>query len=262
MVQKLVHLYNFYNANFRAPGQPNISYGIQPVIEQVMLIGDSLTWQNNNPGPPGITTTLVNQGWGAGNVKVDGLVGRSIINGVAPYIPSTQDVINSQRALGYNPRTWCFSLITNDEWDTDAGWTAKVNTVLDLVKSVPHSSGLKYRIFWIGGPTYRPDIQAGAPYNTRFSRFQTVMDTIAASRVPADFEFISTINICALIHNGRDETGLWLDSGSDVTGRHMTTAGYTLRNSLSIPYILPPTQNILTEDGLPILTEAGDPIYA
>ena len=259
---KIVHLYNFFNASLRSPGRANIPYGVQPVAEQVGWIGDSLTWQNNNPGPSAITTQLVNQDWGDGNVKVDGLVGRSIINGVAPYIPSSQDVIDSWRALGFNPRTWVFALITNDEWDTDSGWTTKINTLLAKVLSVSHSSGKKYRIFWIGGPAYRPDIQAGAPYSTRYSRFQSVVDTIAATRVPADFEILTSINITALIHNGRDETGLWLDSGSDATGRHMTATGYTLRNTLSVPYILPPSQVIQTEAGLDILTESGAPLYA
>lgn len=259
MVQKLVYLYNLYNGALRSPGQTPNPYPAWSSADQIGFIGDQLTDQNGNPGTTSIMSRLVTQGWGAGNVMIDALSGRTISNGSGV---TTQNVIDSWRSLGFNPRTFCFALITNDDFDTDVNWTAKVNAVLDKVLEMPHQSGLKYRIFWIGGPAYRADIQAGAPYSTRYSRFQTVMDTIRASRVPSDFELISCINITAYIHNGRDETGLFLSAGSDATGRGMTTAGYTVRNDGSIPMLFPPSQNIFTEDGLPIFTEAGDPIYA
>lgn len=212
------------------------------VGQQVGWVGDSLTYQDGT-GQANIKTLLVANGWAnTTDTRVDGLIGRSIINGVAPYIPSSQDVINTWRAGGFNPRTWVIALITNDEWDTDPNWTTKVNTLLDLIVSVPHASGLPYRVFWVGGPIYRADVAAAnAPtYANRATRFAAVMASIRTARLAAgQIGEMTYIDFPALYRNGRDETGHW--QAGDATGRHMTPTGYGVRNGLTVPLVTLPT---------------------
>lgn len=189
---------------------------------------------------------LVANGWpNTTATRVDGLIGRSIINGVAPSIPSSQDVVNTWRAGGFNPRTWVIALIMNDETDTDAGWTSKVNTLLDLIVSMPHASGLPYRIFWVGGPLYRADIAAAnAPtYAQRATRFAAVVASIKTARLAAgQIGEMTYIDFPALYRNGRVETNDW--QSGDATGRHMTQAGYAVRNSLTAPLVLLPSAGL------------------
>lgn len=209
--------------------------------EQVGWIGDSLTYQDGT-GQANIKAALVTNGWpNTNDTRVDGLIGRSIINGVAPYIPSSQDVVNTWRAAGFNPRTWVFALITNDEWDTDANWTTKVNTLLNLIVSVPHASGLPYRVFWVGGPIYRADVAAAnsPTYANRATRFTAVMASIRTARLAAgQIGEMTYIDFPALYRNGRDETGHW--QSGDGTGRHMTQTGYGIRNSITVPLVTLP----------------------
>lgn len=211
-------------------------------IREIGWIGDSLTYQDSGNGQTAIKNLLVAGGWqNTNSTRVDGLVGRSIINGVAPYIPSSQTVIDTWRADGFNPRTWCFALVTNDEWDTDSGWTTKVNTLLAKVKEVPHSSGLPYRIFWVGGPIYRQDIaDANSPtYANRATRFAAVMASIRTAQLAGgQIGEMTYIDFPALYRNGRDETGHW--QSGDSTGRHMTATGYGVRNAVTVPLVTPP----------------------
>lgn len=237
----MTYLYWWDSGYLRCPGRTPIP--LTPAVEQVGWIGDSLTYQDGSGnGMANIKAALVTNGWlNTTDTRVDGLIGRSIINGVAPYIPSSQDVITTWRSAGFNPRTWVFALVTNDEWDTDGGWTAKVNTLLAKVKEVPHASGLPYRVFWVGGPLYRQDVaDANSPtYANRATRFAAVMASIRTTQLAGgQIGEMTYIDFPALYRNGRDEAGHW--QAGDATGRHMTATGYGVRNSLTVPLVTLP----------------------
>lgn len=213
-----------YAAAWRRVGGTDIT---DQAAAHVGWIGDSLT--------AGMTPATVESALRAtfADARCDGLVGRSIIDGVAPYIPSSQDVVSAWRASGYNPRTWVIALVTNDEWDTNSGWTTKINTLLDLITSVPHGEG-PYRVYWVG-LTYRPDVNVVEPAASRVARWVTVAHSVADARTDCT---VLPLDWNALMHDGRDETGLW--DLNDSTGRHMTSSGYALRRSVLVPLIVPP----------------------
>lgn len=208
------HNDGWWYANQRPP--------ISAVTTQLGYIGDSLTYQNgsgclaNGGSGQDVLNSLTSKTF-ATNTVVDGLIGRSIVD--AGPTPLTQDVINSWRSDGIDPQSWVMALGSNNVGATDQQWTTYIGTALDAVAA---GSKAAYTVYWIGitfSPTYNDD---------RSTRFTSVMESVAAARsdkitmVPIDYD--------SLIHNGRDESDIWL--ASDTSGRHMTTDGYALRNQI------------------------------
>lgn len=174
-------------------------------------IGDSLTYQD---GSTAARDTLIAAGWPDTKTRVDGLIGRAIIDGTA--LPSSQEVVNSWRADGFDPKTWIIALGSNNVGATDANWVNWCGQMLDLIAA---GEG-PYVVYWVG-IAFRDD-----PADTRTSRFQAVLDGLVGARPNID---LRPLDWNAYVHNGRDETGLW--QTGDATGRHMTPTGYALRNN-------------------------------
>jgi hypothetical protein len=158
-----------------------------------------------------VETAEVAVGWSAANVRVDGLISRSI-NGTG-VTPSAPQVIATWRAGGFNPTTWIIALGTNGSGNDLATQKGYINSLLDTIAA--GTTGV-HKVFWVG-------LAYLDPANADSLRFLQAMTEVDAARtdlnmVPIDYN--------ALLHNGRDETGLW------ASDPHMTTAGYTLRNQI------------------------------
>lgn len=207
------------SAKFSDPAAPS---NVAPVVSAtssaahtniVGYIGDSLTFQDGN-GATNIPASLASLGLNTTNLKVNGVVGRSISQNVAPWPTSgTTDIINSWRAGGYHPNYWIFALSSNDFDASIATLQSRVNTVLDLAITEPIT-----KVLWIG-PAIQPSPTTYTA--TQITNIYTALNNVAAARTDLDMEVFDLRNA----FNGVDQTGYWTDD------RHMSTAGYAARNT-------------------------------
>lgn len=176
-------------------------------INGIGYIGDSLTYQAGSTAP---YDSLIAAGWT--NVIVNGVTGRSITGG--NVTPTTDDVLSGWKTQGFNPRLWITPLGANNLGATDSQWTSMINTFLDKIQSFNGS----HVVYW-------PCLGLRLDKNdSRVTRFLSVMRAIPQRPGLT----VKPLDWSSYIHNGRDETGLW--NLSDTTGRHMTFAGYKIRN--------------------------------
>lgn len=163
-------------------------------------------------------------GYDTSTLLWNGLVGRTIVNAGGGSTPSSETVISGWRTAGNHPKVWLVGLITNDYGRTETNWRADMKTLLDLIAVDPVT-----RVLWVG-PAYGP--QANATVLSQTPTMRAMLADIAATsdtaKKPAgmDFRYFDLHAAFQAI----DTTGMW--DGSDNTGRHMTTAGYTKRLEL------------------------------
>ncbi|TIC81960.1 SGNH/GDSL hydrolase family protein [Nocardioides sp. GY 10127] len=176
------------------------------------FVGDSLTYQDDSDA---VAESLADARF-LGS-RVDGLIGRPISADTAGT--SSLEVISSWRDDGFDPRYWCVPLGANERNATDSQWRTHITEVLDAIASGDRSD---YVVLW-PGLVFSPDVDMA----DAVGRFNALLDTIAGERT--DLTLLG-YDMDAAIHDGRDESGLWLSS--DTTGRHMTAAGYAVRNQV------------------------------
>lgn len=193
-------------------------------------VGDSLLYQ---AGSDGQRQAFIAAGWPASDVRTDGVTGRPIPDG--SVLPTASDVINTWRASGFDPATWVIALGSNNFGGTDAQWTTWIKEKIDQIAA---GSRAHYTLYWVGLVLRRnPAPTAANQTEATVNRFQAVIDAPALKTYNPKVTF-KPININALLHNGRDETGLWT-TGTD--GRHMTAPGYAIRNQLIAAAVTPDT---------------------
>jgi len=194
-------------------------------------IGDSLTEQSG-PGPANIAASLVPLGFTTSNSKIDGLSGRSISQNVPPWpSPGTIQVMQAWRAGGFHPDLWLMALSSNDYDASISTLQSRVNLVLDeaLLETVS-------KVLWIG-PAIQPTPTSITP--TQVANIYTALNNVAAAR--SDVEMV--VYDLRAAYNAYDpvQSGWWTDD------RHMTTLGYSVRNSLIAGFIedeMPTTGNV------------------
>lgn len=187
-------------------------------------IGDSLTVQNVANGPRDSLYGAF--GYTAANLKVDGVVGRSIVNGVPPYTPTSQEVVATWRAGGFHPHLWTVGLISNNFGQSLTQLKTAINTLLDVLMTEPPVT-----VMWVG--PVLPAESSTALKNQIPTMYQA-LNEVAAARTDLTMR---VFDISSALHNGRDETGLWNFGNDSPAFRHMTNAGYTLRNQLIAQFI-------------------------
>lgn len=199
-----------------------------PAPSLLAVIMDSLgtSWPANDGGAA-TRAALVAAGWpDTSAVRVDALTSRRIAG--SAVTPTTETAINTWRSGGFDPKTWVIGLGTNNRDDTETELTTKVNTVLDLIASNAATSGRTvgdpYIVHWIGFAL------RDTPADSRTLLFQNVLKSISTARAGTVIRLLPW-DWNSYVHNGRDETGLWIGSGSDAAGLHYLTPGYTLRNN-------------------------------
>lgn len=167
------------------------------------MIGDSLTYQAG-PGAANLTSLLVTSGWSSSNITINGLIGRSIINGAS----SSQSVLDAWWLAGLNPKYIIIALGANNKNATDANWNSYINALLNYI-------GTGHTIYWVN-----QGFQDAT--DSRVLAFNTRLNTIAAGRAdlfPLDWNTAAPHSIVAD----------WL--AGDPDGVHMVTAGYVVRNA-------------------------------
>lgn len=173
----------------------------------VAIIGDSLTYQNGN-GTYELTQKLVAAGYDPSNIYIWGVGGKKLTTADTSGKTTMQNIADARVQLQHVD-TWIIALGTNNAGNTDAAFTQGVNTVLDTI-------GSQERVVWISMAFYKIT-------NNNAARFNPILSATVEARVNGDFVDWNTY-----IHNGRDETGLWV---YPVDYTHMTTAGYDIRNN-------------------------------
>ncbi len=198
------------------------------------LIGDSTTDRSGlGTGPDGTVEAAIvgnGQGWTNARVRVNGLTSRTINydNGVHP---TGVEQIAAWRTEGFDPGTWAFALGGNGGASDQAQQQAWIMDLLNAVAAGPQSS---YRVVIYG-------FARQSPTDADAARFWTALQAVT----PPSKVTLTRVNYNNLIHftsgtTARDETGLW--QTTSATEAHMTSAGYTLRDQLMVPYLTaPPT---------------------
>lgn len=191
---------------------------IMPTLDTVglMVIGDSQVAQiggaGNGDGGAVEAGLVTYGGWDAAHVKVDGLSGRSIIG--TATLPSAPQVVQTTRIGGFDPKTWLILLGGNGIHEDLTSQKSYINGLLDVI--VNSTTGV-YRVYW--GNVVRQD-----QGDIEVDRFWQALTEVQAVRTDCE---LLPFNLDSLIHNGRDETGLW-----NVDGVHMSSTGYAIRNQI------------------------------
>lgn len=184
------------------------------------VIGDSLSNQIGlGTGDGGaVEVSLVKSGWDAAHVRVDGEVGRPIVNTVSGT--SMQTVVDTWRADGFDPATWVLANMSNNLGATDAQWTTWLGQALAKI-----AEGGNTYVVYIVSIGLRADIDNGTAGGVA-ARFLAVLKALVS---PSNVT-LRIVDYNAAIRAYDSVSGLW--DLSDATGRHMLTAGYTQRNEI------------------------------
>jgi hypothetical protein len=194
--------------------------------KKVAVIGDSLTYQTGS-GVANITAKYVSAGYTAGNISVYGVGGKPITAADSTGKTTVQNIADARTKLG-TVDAWVIALGTNNTSDTDATFTSNVNTVLNAIGSTD-------KVVWIGLSYY-------SAANTNASHFNPLLSSAVGAKSNAKYADWNSF-----IHNGRDETGLWVYP-TDST--HMTDTGYVIRNQ----YYVDQTPATGSNPGTPVIT--------
>lgn len=179
----------------------------------VAVIGDSLTYQNGL-GEANITQKLVDDGYSASNLYVYGVGGKKITAADSKGKTTVQNIADARTKLG-NVDIWLIALGTNNVSDSQTTFVNNMNTVLNTIGSTD-------KVVWVGVGFYRVTNANAAKVNP------LIQSTVGGYGNAAYADWNS------YIHNGRDETGLWIYP-TDST--HMTDAGYAIRNGYYLQQI-------------------------
>lgn len=182
-------------------------------------IGDSLTVGGMSEG---LQPAIEELGYDASSLRIDGLIGRSIVDGVPPYVPSSQDVVTTWRQDGFHPNVWLIALVSNDFGKSKDELKLSMNKLIDVIDDEPVRT-----VLWVG-PIVKPGSELQSQVDdTMYPALSEVMSERAGS---ID---IKLLNLQAAIRDrqlAEEVRVLWTDD------RHMTAEGYRLRNQLIVEF--------------------------
>ena len=192
--------------------------------DRIAYLGDSLTRQDTD-GSPKVNASLGTLGWDTNHRRVDGHVGRPIIgtNQLTAAAQSSEAVVAAWRAENWRPAVWVVALGANNIFNSQASWTADMNGLLDLIAVDGHA-----RVYIVGQVFQLASENPGSTYAGTEGTMQARWDAIAAARTDLDVHPVDLHGMWRAHFAGGSEAGYW--TGGD--GRHMTSAGYDLRNQL------------------------------
>lgn len=179
----------------------------------VAVIGDSLTYQDGL-GEKAIAQALVDDGYGASNVYVYGIGGKKITAKDSRGKTTVQNIAEARAKLA-TVDIWVIALGTNNVGDSTTTFSANVNAVLDAI-------GPDDRVVWVNLAFYRIT-------NSNAAKFNPLLQAAVSARPHASYADWNSF-----IHDGRDETGLWV---YPVDATHMTQAGYAARNAFVLTQV-------------------------
>lgn len=192
------------------------------------FIGDSTTDRSGlGTGPNGTVEAAIvanGAGWTNTRVRVNGLTSRTINydNGVHP---TGVEQVAAWRTEGFDPGTWAIALGGNGGASNQAQQQTWINDILSAIAAGPQSS---YRVIMFG---FARQDSADADAIRFWAALQAVT---APSKIT-----LTKVDYNSLLHNGRNETGLWQSTAP--TEAHMTSAGYTVRDSIIVSYLTAPS---------------------
>lgn len=178
-------------------------------------VGDSLTEQGD--GGVAAAQSLYPLGYDPTNLRADAVVGRSIWQNVDPWPTNgASQAVTTIRGL-IAPSMWLIALCSNDFDTNQAGIQSRCESLIAKLKEQPFT-----RLLWVG-PVVGP---GSSVTTTQIATMYAALNAVDVAHPELDMR---VLDISAEIHDGADETALWLSS--DATRRHMTPAGYARRNS-------------------------------
>ena len=185
----------------------------------VGYIGDSLTVGGLSEG---LQASMEGLGHDASSLRIDGLVGRSIVDGMPPYLPSSQDMVTRWRQEGFHPDVWVIALISNDFGKSKDELKTSIDALLDVIDEEPVT-----KVLWVG-----PAVRPGSELQPQVEEtMYPALDEVVSERTGSiDIELLdlrSAIRDRPVID---EASALWTDD------RHMTSEGYRLRNDLIVEF--------------------------
>lgn len=192
------------------------------------LIGDSLLAQNLVPGtgqslgPANVTTILSAAGYPLNDINIHAVGGKSLLAADTGGTTTLQDIAAARVALGHVDQWW-IALGTNREVDT--GDAAAVTALTNAVQTILDAIGNEGRVTWCG-------LAYKGAGNTNAGLYNPAIKALVEAKTGCRYADWQNY-----VHNGRDETNLWLSSDST----HMSQEGYDLKNrwmrdQLAIPW--------------------------
>lgn len=161
-------------------------------------------------------------GYDTSSLRIDGLVGRSIVDGQPPYLPSSQEVVTRWRQEGFHPNVWLIALMSNDFGKTKDELKIAIGTLLDVIDDEPVT-----KVLWVG-PVVMPGSQLQSQVDENMYPALTEVMTERAGSV--QIEVLDLQSAIRGQHVADEERTLWTDD------RHMTPTGYRLRNELIVEF--------------------------
>lgn len=182
-------------------------------------IGDSLTVGGMSEG---LQTAMGEAGYDASSLKIDGLIGRSIVDGVPPYLPSSQDVVTTWRREGFHPNVWLIALVSNDFGRSKDELKISINQLLDVIDDEPVTT-----VLWVG-----PVVKPGSVLQSQIddNMYPALSEVVNERAGSIDIKLLSLQAAIRDRHLADKEKALWTDD------RHMTAEGYRLRNQLIVEF--------------------------
>lgn len=177
------------------------------------VIGDSLTRQNGL-GESEIANLLVAEGWQFSQIRVSGIIGRTIVDG--SNTPTTEETWADWIADGFDPRVVVLNLGANQHNQTETQWETAFDQLLTTIGSL---ASREIYIF---------NLAFADPNHANTARFHTWLATYAATN---SFHVIDWWQL----QQDRVAIPLPIDwKPDDASGRHMlnTADGYGLPNNL------------------------------
>lgn len=189
-----------------------------PNFLQLGMIGDSLTAQMASLGI--VLPAMHTLGWDYPDTFYgDGLFGRGITHPIGGSLvtpsPYTEDVIDTMRGLGFDPRVWFIALGTNNQGDGSTYWDTAIQAILDKINSGPNHN---YTIYWVSTGYLLPGQYNQVAFLAKLNAFAAANPNMRV----LDYE-------AYLVTKRSDPSwASWWDD--DI---HQTTAGY---NQLRLPF--------------------------
>lgn len=178
---------------------------------RLVVIGDSLTYQSG-AGRANLESEMAKRGIVPQDIYFYGVSGKKLIDPDTGGKTTFDNITEAVAQMG-NVDQWIIALGTNDAGATSASITSRTQSILAAIPPGDPVSwiGVSYKTNTPGGSADKVNtaVQAGIDSRTTFCDWG------------------------AFIHDGRDETGLWLTTEST----HMTAAGYKVRTEYYVNQI-------------------------
>jgi len=191
----------------------SIGGGTSSSTAKVAVIGASLTYQDG-AGVANISALLVQNGYTASDLYVYGVGGKKMTAADSTGKTTLQNIADARAQLG-SVDVWVIALGTNDVNETDTEYINNMQAILSAI-------GPTDKVVWIGMAFY-------SVANTNAAHFNPIEASTLSS-----YSNTTWADWNSYIHNGRDETGLWV---YPVDYTHMTAAGYEIRNQYYLDQI-------------------------